>query len=283
VTTDNIERVRQMLLQNRRLSLRWISEELGISKDSVSTIIHQDLGKRKICSHFVSHSLTDDQKETRMHTAGEFIDTCDQDPTFLQTIVTGDESWCCQYDPESKRQTMEWRSPSSPRPIKSRLQKSRIKTLIIAFFDSNGMIDQEFVPEGQTVNAEFYEAVLKRLLLRMQRVRPQMYRSGKWSLLHDNARPHTAIRVRNFLAQRRVTVIEHPSYSPDLAPADFFLFPRLKGVLKGIRFADVPDIRRRVTSVLRSIPKEAFADSFQQLYQRCQKCIVANGCYFEGE
>jgi histone-lysine N-methyltransferase SETMAR len=110
------------------------------------------------------------------------------------------------------------------------------------------MIHQEFVPEGQTVNAEFYEAVLKRLLLRMQRVRPQMYE--KWSLLNDNACPHTAICVRNFLAQRHVTVIEHPPYSPDLAPADFFLFPRLKGVLKGTHFADLPDIRRRVTSVL---------------------------------
>jgi len=77
VTTDNIERVRQMLLKNRRLSLRWISEELGISKDSVSTIINQELGKRKICSYFVPHSLTDEQNETRMHTAGEFIDRFD--------------------------------------------------------------------------------------------------------------------------------------------------------------------------------------------------------------
>ncbi|GBN53981.1 hypothetical protein AVEN_75829-1 [Araneus ventricosus] len=46
VTTDNIERVRQMLLQNRRLSLRWISEELGINKDNVSVIIHKDLDVR---------------------------------------------------------------------------------------------------------------------------------------------------------------------------------------------------------------------------------------------
>ncbi|GBO10831.1 hypothetical protein AVEN_75452-1 [Araneus ventricosus] len=60
VTTDNIERVRQTLLQNRRLSLRWISEELEINKDSVSTIIHKDLGKYKICSHFMPHSLTDE-------------------------------------------------------------------------------------------------------------------------------------------------------------------------------------------------------------------------------
>ncbi|GBM57467.1 Putative uncharacterized protein FLJ37770 [Araneus ventricosus] len=125
-----------------------------------------------------------------------------------------------------------------------------------------------------------YEGVLKRLLQRIRQVRPQLYQSGQWKLLHDNARPHTAIRVRQFLATRKVTVLEHPPYSPDLASADF-LFPRLKGVLKGLRFSDIAQIQQRVTTVLRAIPKEAFADSFQQLYNRCQKCIVANGDYFE--
>jgi hypothetical protein len=51
---------------------------------------------------------------------------------------------------------------------------------------------------------------------------------------------------------------------------DFFLFPRLKSIMKAARFADVAVIQERVTAVLRSIPKEAFADSFQQLYESCQ-------------
>jgi hypothetical protein len=50
-----------------------------------------------------------------------------------------------------------------------------------------------------------------------------------------------------------------------LAPADFYLFPRMKSIMKGARFADVAAIHERVTAVLRSIPKEAFADSFQKL------------------
>ena len=70
---------------------------------------------------------------------------------------------------------------------------------------------------------------------------------------------------------------------PDLASADFFLFPRLKSIMKGARFADMAAIQERVTAVLRSIPTEAFADSFQKLYERCQKCVVKNGNYFEGQ
>jgi hypothetical protein len=64
---------------------------------------------------------------------------------------------------------------------------------------------------------------------------------------------------------------------------DFFLFPCLKSITKGARFADVAAIQERVTAVLRSIPKEAFADSVQKLYERYQQCIVKNGDYFEGQ
>jgi len=70
---------------------------------------------------------------------------------------------------------------------------------------------------------------------------------------------------------------------PDLAPANFFLFPCLKSIMKGASFADVATIQERVTAVLQSIPTEAFADSFQKLYERCQKCVVKNGDYFEGQ
>jgi hypothetical protein len=64
---------------------------------------------------------------------------------------------------------------------------------------------------------------------------------------------------------------------------DLFLFPRLKSIMKGARFADLAAIKERVTAVLRSIPKNAFADSFQKLYERCQLCVVKDGNYFEGQ
>jgi methylmalonyl-CoA mutase cobalamin-binding subunit len=64
---------------------------------------------------------------------------------------------------------------------------------------------------------------------------------------------------------------------------DFFLFPRLKSIMKGASFADVAAIQERVTAVLRSILKEAFADSFQKLYECCQQCVVKDSDYFEGQ
>jgi hypothetical protein len=64
---------------------------------------------------------------------------------------------------------------------------------------------------------------------------------------------------------------------------EFFLFPRLKSIKIGVRFADVAAIQERVTAVLRSIPKEAFADSFQKFYERCQQCVMKDDDYFEGQ
>ena len=72
-----------MLAQDQQLMLRLIAEELGISKDTVHTIICDDLGKQKICFRFVPHKLMDEQKAKRMETSGDFISMCDEDPLFF--------------------------------------------------------------------------------------------------------------------------------------------------------------------------------------------------------
>jgi hypothetical protein len=64
---------------------------------------------------------------------------------------------------------------------------------------------------------------------------------------------------------------------------DFFLFPRLKSIMKGASFADVAAIQKRVTAVLQSNPIEAFAYIFQKLYKCCQQCVVKDGDYFESQ
>jgi len=72
----------------------------------------------------------------------------------------------------------------------------------------------------------YYKVVMERLLKRIQHVRPGMCESGDWFLLHNNAPSHNATIVKQFLTQRKVTVLDHPLYSPDLASADYFLFPK---------------------------------------------------------
>ncbi|GFT55269.1 histone-lysine N-methyltransferase SETMAR [Trichonephila clavipes] len=131
-----------------------------------------------------------------MDSCGDFIDAAEKDDTFLQSIVTGEEKWFFEYDPRMKRQNMEWLGPSSPKSRKFRFEKSKVKTMLITFFDAQG-IHKEYVPEGQTVNDEFYCDVTKRLRARIHRVLPHLAASGKWFLLHDNALLRTAMCVKS--------------------------------------------------------------------------------------
>ncbi len=278
---ETVERVQALVRSDRRMTVKMIAESLNLSVGSVFTIMTEDLKMRKLCARFVPHSLTVDQKEHRISSSQDFIAMADGDSNFLRSIVTGDESWCLEYDPETKRQSSEWTSPKKPRPMKVRASKSKTKTMLITFFDCRGIIHREFLRQGSTVTGAFYKDVLNRLLQRMRRVRPELLDSGNWFLLHDNAPSHKSIIVQQFLARRQVVCIDHPPYSPDLSPPDFFLFPKIKLKMKGQRYESIEAIEAAVTRELNLIETEAFQKAFTDLYARSKQCIELGGDYVE--
>ncbi|KOC62943.1 Putative uncharacterized protein FLJ37770, partial [Habropoda laboriosa] len=121
--------------------------------------------------------------------------------------------------------------------------------------------------------------VLERLRKRVLRVRPAM--ASTWKLHHDNAPCHTALLVQEWQAKHNLLTLPHPPYSPDLAPPDFFLFPRLKRQMKGRRFDTIETVQEAVTRGLRSIPVENFQQAYANWQTRYTKCINSGGCYFE--
>jgi len=108
------------------------------------------------------------------------------DPTLLLNVITSDECIVYAYDPETKLQSSQWKSPGSPRPKKACIQKSKLKTILICFFDQEGIVQREFVPPGMTVNADFYCAVLRRLRENVRRKRPQKWQNQNLINHHDN-------------------------------------------------------------------------------------------------
>jgi hypothetical protein len=84
------------------------------------------------------------------------------DSNFISNIITGDETWVYGYDPETRQQSSQWKSPNSPRPKKVRQIRSNIKSMLIVFSDIQGIVHKEIVPFGQTVNGKLYCEVLKR-------------------------------------------------------------------------------------------------------------------------
>lgn len=281
ITEENIEKVRDFVKVCKTSSVRFMEMELGIAKTTIHRILTEKIGLRKLNSKFVPHRLTDDQKLYRIEHCKDIIKLARRDENFVKSIVTGDETWCFQYEPETKRQSAEWRSPDEGNPKKSRFMKSKIKTMLISFYDSKGIIHKEFVPNGSTVNADYYLGVMKRLLSRIRRVRPEYREPGSWRLLHDNAPAHRASQITDFLTKNQIFLLEHSPYSPDLAPCDYFLFPILHLAMKGKRYATIEVIKQSTTTILNNIPVNDIKHSFDALVERAKQCISVDGDYFE--
>jgi len=194
----------------------------------VRQIVKEDLGMRTFSAKIVPRISTHEQKQRRLYISPDLL----RNAEMFDKVITGDETWCFQYDLETKRHSMQWKTQNSPRPKKTPMSRSQVKIMLVCFFDHKGIVHYEFNAQGQTVSQQCYLEVLTRLLKSVRRKRPGLW-LDKWILHHDNATAHDASRVREFLAMNSITKMDHPPYSPALAPCDFWLFPKLKKCPEG--------------------------------------------------
>ena len=158
------------------------------------------------------------------------------------------------------------------------LSKSIHKLLMISFFDSTGMIYMHWVPTGQTINKEYYVNVLREFRKRFRRKRPALFKLGQWHFHQDNTPVHNPILVTDYLTKMGIKTVAHPLYSSELAPCDFWLFPKLRDC----RYETIEEMKEAVTKVIDTLTPESFHGALQKLLER-YKCIAAGGDYFEGD
>ena len=208
---------KRLLFQGRQKSGLFGKGLSGIHSSSVLKILCERLGLRKICARWVSHLLTDEQKQSRVRLASQIIEKYDKcDPCRLEEIVTF--------------------SSEGNRPVIARRCKTSNCMLYAIFFDSKGPVLQIPVQKGRSVTGKFYrESVLTQLVDFYQKRRPCTSVRGI-KLLHDNASAHKSAMVQEYLKESGLDVLDHPPYSPDLSPCDFWLFPRLKKIMAGHHF-----------------------------------------------
>ena len=132
-TPELIGQIKNFMDKDRRVSIETISAQFEVSVGTVHTIIRKELKMWKICMKFVPRVLWEDQKERRCHDSREMVELINSDPAVLDALVTCNESWIYCYDPETKRQSSQWKHAGSPRPKKARQSKSTYKLLKIPF------------------------------------------------------------------------------------------------------------------------------------------------------
>ena len=129
------------------------------------------------------------------------------------------------------------------------------------------------------MNAAYIVKALGRFLVNLKKKRPDLADQG-FKFNWDNVPVHTAVSVKNWFTTHSIPVLEHAPYSPYLAPADFFLFPKVKELLAGMNIA-ADGVKTAWEGVTRTIAEEEYAAAFRRWYERSEKCVRIGGDYIE--
>ena len=151
-----------------------ISSVLNLNRFTVHQILTRDLDMRNVCAKMIPKKLTTEQKANRRDVCLDLLDRLEREPEFYSRVITGDESWILEYDPETKHQSREWHTANSPRPKKARMSKSKIKWFIFfLFLTVRGSSTRNFCHQDKTLIIPFIGKSLKD--------------SGNWWHLSDQA------------------------------------------------------------------------------------------------
>jgi [histone H3]-lysine36 N-dimethyltransferase SETMAR len=281
MTPENYDAVKQLVVTDRRLTVRRIAETLDISRRSVEIILHEKLGISKVCARWVPRMLTPEQKADRVEASKDLLAVYESDPAeFCAQIVTGDETWIHHWGPKSRLYSKVWWDHNYPPPIMVHTQPSAAKILVTIFWDSLGVLLIDYMPHKTTINGQYYAALMDRLHESIKEKRRGKLAKGVL-LLHDNAPVHTARVARRAILNCGFEELYHPPYSPDLAPSDYYLFGRLKKGLHGERYADDNALKSATEHWLESREENFYLKGIQELQKRWNKCIEVGGDYFE--
>lgn len=281
VTSQTVLRVRKIINNDRRLTLEQVSNMTKISKGSVYTIVNKELGLSKLSARWVPKMLTKEMMCSRLEISEQNLQEMRKNKSkFFDRIVTQDETWVHHFDPESKEQSKEWKEKGSPAPRKFKKVRRCGKVMASIFWDVKGILMIDYLEKGKTINGKYYADLLVKL-----REAIKEKRRGKLSktplLLQDNASVHTAQIAVASAHNCGFQLLDHPAYSPDLAPSDFYLFPTIKRELRGKIFDSDDEVIDAVEDILGEKDEEFFKNGIYKLEDRWTRCVEKDGDYVE--
>jgi len=164
-----------MVLDDWRVKVGEIAETIGISKERVGYILHEELGMKKLCTRWVSCLLTADQKCTRMKLCEQCLERFNKNKTdFVRWFITMDETWLHHYTPESKQQLKLWTEAGCSAPKKTRSVPSAGKVMASVFWDAEGVLFIDCLENGKTITREYYSNLSTRLDKKIHEKRPSL-------------------------------------------------------------------------------------------------------------
>ena len=154
--------------------------------------------------------------------------------------------------------------------------------MLCIWWDMEGVVYYELLKPNETITTERYQQQLERLNDNLMQKRSSIASNRrKVILLHDNARSHVAIAVKQTLIDLEWEVLPHPAYSPDLAPSDYHLFRSMQHALEDTHFHNYSEVENWVAEWIDSKDRPFFHRGIQLLPEKWQKVIASEGKYFD--
>ena len=242
-----------------------------MSHGSAWSIVREELGFFKVSCRWVLKMLTEDHKAQHLMAPRAGLRHFRQHgDAFLSRIVTTDETWVYRYEPESKRQSMQWKHVTSPSKRKFKSERAVGKVILAVFWDMKGPVTISFLPKGSPVNAENYCELLEAVRRDIRSQRRGLL-TTRVILLQDNARPHTAAQTLAKIDHMGWKLLTHPPHSPDFAP-DYYLFGPLTKHMRGNHFKTDEEVMQASRKWLLSQSREFYATGIQKLSERWKIC-----------
>lgn len=275
--TVDTKAILEAVENNPSTSSRVLSHELDIPQTSIVRHLHE-IGKVSRSCREVPHQLSESQAKQRMDICRKLLENpCDE--RFFRRIVTCDEKWIYFHNADNKKQ---WLYPGQIAKAVPKRDRFSEKALLCVWWNYEGIIHFEVLPNREFINADVYCAQLERMYEVLSKKYPSLVNRKRIYLQQDNAKPHTARKTKEKIKELHgIELLPHPAYSPDLAPCDFHLFRSMAHFLRGRSFNNLEDIKTGCLEFFDSKDKGWYKSGIEQLANRWLKTVESHGIYFE--
>src|SRR5690349_11280368 len=153
VTPITIATVEHLVNEDRHITTRKLAENVGISRERVGYILHNELQMRKLCKKWIPHVLTEENKLRRVEVSKQLLRVLESG---FRNIITGDETWIHFYTTSSKEANKVWLTTEENRPQIARTAQNSKKRMFCIFFSAEDVVAKIVVPKKTTVTGSLY-------------------------------------------------------------------------------------------------------------------------------
>ena len=272
----NIDQVKSLVDDDCHISTRQIEESVDVSHGSVLNIHHDHLKLKNLCSRWVPHELTQQNKDQRVQCATAWIENFHS--TEIRKLVFIDEKGFYLRSVGTKSSNKAWVADIYQKPKLAPRTISDKKFMAVVAMTLEGVWYCEVLENGKSINIDVYVSCIQNMHEKFVHHR-QPLRYKDMILIQDNARPHVSRTTLEFIARKKITLWKQAPYSPDLNLLDRWIFSELEAQRNIVSFGSIEDLKEFLFTSMPKFTKENCAHQFHRLMTHLNDVIKCQGDY----